>query len=80
MVRNVPVECNLNLFQTYPLKCMATNQTNPNRAGVAEPRLKIWDKLLDKQTDRQTDRVVYRVALQQKRVVTVPVILCNLAR
>ena len=36
--------------------------TSPNRAGVAEPRLKIWDKNSG-QTDRQTDKPRYRVAL-----------------
>ena len=45
--------------------------TSPNRAGVAEPRLKIWDKNLgqtDGQTDRQTDETRHRVALQLKTV------------
>ena len=36
-------------------------QTSPNRAGVTDSHLKIWDKYLE-QTDRHT--VVYRVALQ----------------
>ena len=45
-------------------------QTSPNRAGIAEPHLKIWDKVWDKnlvqnlgqqigrdgQTNKQTDR------------------------
>ena len=41
-------------------------KTSPNRAGVAEPRLKIWDKNLgqnlgqkfgtDRRTNRRTDR------------------------
>ena len=56
--------------------------TSINQAGVAEPRLKIWDKIQDTnlgykfgtkiwaknlgQTDGQTDRVVFKVALQLK--------------
>ena len=45
---------------------MARIKTSPNRAGVAEPRLTIWDKILDKNfgqnlrqnfghTDKQSD-------------------------
>ena len=30
---------------------MARIKTSPNRAGVAEPRLTIWDKILDKIMD-----------------------------
>ena len=31
---------------------MARIKTSPNRAGVAEPRLTIWDKILDKIMDK----------------------------
>ena len=53
-------------------------ETSPNRAGVAEHHLKIWDNNLgqhlgqkfgtDRQTNRQRDMALYRVALQLKRV------------
>ena len=44
-------------------------ETSPNRAGVAEPCLKIWDRNLGQtngQTDRRTDTTRHRVALQLK--------------
>ena len=50
--------------------------TSQNRAGFAEPRLKMWDKNVgqnlgqkfgtDGQTNKQTDKTKYRVALQLK--------------
>ena len=60
---------NKNILEPIKFKSIL-RETSPIRAGVAEPRLKIWDKNLgqkfgtDRQTDKQTDRAVCRVALQ----------------
>jgi hypothetical protein len=52
--------------------------TSPNRAGVAEHHLKIWNTNLggnlgqkfgtNRRTDGHTDRTVYRVAVQLKMI------------